>query len=94
MDSGKSVQIEALKFHVKTGAKVDVQKEILERATALMEDKSKQNFGCHLIEKYQLFESVDLPKICLKLAENNFIESIVHLIGKRSSHAKDKKIKI
>jgi hypothetical protein len=50
--------------------------------------------GLHYIETYDAFDHIDVAKIAFEQAENNNIESVVRLIGKRSKYAREKKEKI
>ena len=59
-----------------------------------MNDKKQHNFGCHLIEKYNLYTSVDLSKICHELADKGFVEPIVRLLGKKSKHSQAERVKL
>jgi hypothetical protein len=43
-------------------------------------------YGCHLVEKYDLYNDIELLKTCEKLAEMNKMETILKLIGKYSKY--------
>ena len=43
--------------------------------------KEDANFSIHLINKYNLHRSLPLSKICVNLAESNFLDTLYNLIG-------------
>ena len=69
---------------------VDAKNDIIKSVESIFQDKiGNQVYGCHLVEKYNLYDGIDLLKTCEKLAEINKLETILKLIGKHSKVAND-----
>lgn len=90
------VKNEAILYHVRSASGEDLGKDICSRSLELLEHKNKeeQNLGLHFIDKYALYESIDVQKISFAQAELGNVENVVRLIGRQSKMDKDKKIKI
>lgn len=69
-------------------------KDASKRCLELIEhkDKEQQNLGLHFIDKYSLYEIVDVQKISREQAELGNVETVVRLLGRQSKLEKEKKI--
>jgi len=87
---------EAILYHVRSASGEDLGKDICNRAVELLDHKNKdqQNLGLHFIDKYALYESIDVQKISFAQAELGNVENVVRLIGRQSKMEKEKKIKM
>lgn len=92
----KGPKSEFILFHVKTALGEDIKKEILTRSQELINEKSssQQTLGIHYVEKYSLYNELDLMAICLDQAEQKNVENIIRLIGKLSKYEVEEKKKL
>jgi len=70
-----------------------VTKDASKRCLELIEhkDKEQQNLGLHFIDKYSLYEIVDVQKITQEQAELGNVENVVRLLGRQSKLEQEKK---
>lgn len=68
-------------------------KDASKRCLELIEhkDKEQQNLGLHFIDKYSLYEIVDVQKITQEQAELGNVENVVRLLGRQSKLEQEKK---
>ena len=84
---------EALHFHLRSASGEDMTKVASKRCLELIEHKEKeqQNLGLHFIDKYSLYEVVDVQKITREQAELGNVENVVRLLGRQSKLEAEKK---